>query len=109
MTIIKWYVTITMKNELGGLIMFEYVGYNEDNYDGVLLLFTNNGKRYSLLENYGELKESEWETNEQMNDEQFDQYWEDEGLDRVTQIIGEEIAYYLNDGEWNTDDLVLEN
>lgn len=89
--------------------MFEYVGYNEDNYGGVLLFFNNNGKRYSLLENYDELKESEWETNEQMNDEQFDQYWEDEGLDNVTQTIGEEIAYYLSDGEWNKDDLVLEN
>ena len=91
--------------------MFEYTGYTETSYGMVLLHFINkdNDKRYSLTDYTDDLEEAEREANEQMNGEQFDQYWEDKGLDNITQTTGEEIAYYLSDGEWNTDDLILED
>lgn len=91
--------------------MFEYAGYTETSYEMVLLHFINkdNDKRYSLTDYTDDLKEAEREGNEQMDDEQFNQYWEDEGLDNITQIMGEEIAYYLSNGEWNKDDLILED
>ena len=91
--------------------MFEYTGYAETSYGMVLLHFSNkdNNKHYSLTDYTDDLEEAERECNEQMNDEQFGRYWEDEGLDNIAQIMGEEIANYLSEGEWNTDDLILEN
>ena len=49
------------------------------------------------------------ESMEQLSDEQFDHWWNDEGEDYTIKDWAEEVAYYLNDGEWNKDDLVLEN
>ena len=91
--------------------MFEYAGYTETSYGMVLLHFINkdNNKRYSLADCTDNLEGAEREGNEQMNDEQFNQYWEDEGLDNIAQTMGEEIANYLSEAEWNTDDLILED
>lgn len=89
--------------------MFKYAGYKEDNYGGLLIYFIKDGKTYSMYDQYEDMWEASREANEQMDDEQFDQWWNDEGEDYTIKAWAEEVAYYLNDGEWNTDDLVLED
>lgn len=88
--------------------MFEYAGYEEYKYGGLLIYFTKDGKKYSIYDQSDDMWEASREAMEQLNDEQFDQWWNDEGEDTTIKNWGEEVAYYLNDGEWNTDDLVLE-
>ena len=96
-------------NYQGGLIMFEYAGYKEDKIGGLLIYFTKDGKTYSMYDSYDDMWEAGREAKEQLNDEQFDQWWNDEGEDYTIKAWAEEVAYYLNDGEWNTDDLILED
>lgn len=89
--------------------MFEYAGYEEDNYGGLSIYFTKDGKTYSMYDRYEDMWEAGRESMEQLNDEQFDRWWNDEGEDCTIKDWAEEVAYYLNDGEWNTDDLILED
>ena len=89
--------------------MFEYAGYKEDKIGGLLIYFTKDGKTYSMYNSYDDLWEAGRESMEQLNDEQFDQWWNNGGEDCTIKDWAEEAAYYLNDGEWNTDDLILEN
>lgn len=89
--------------------MFEYAGYKEDKIGGLLIYFTKDGKTYSMYDSYDDMWEASRESMEQLNDEQFDQWWNDEGEDYTIKDWAEEVAYYLNDGEWNKNDLILED
>lgn len=89
--------------------MFEYAGYKEYSYGGILIYFTKDGKTYSMYDSYDDMWETSRESMEQLNDEQFDQWWNNRGEDYTIKDWAEEVAYYLNNGEWNTDDLILED
>lgn len=64
--------------------MFKYEGYTEYMFGGIILTFSKDGNKYTML----------------------NQQWDD---DLDIDVAGNEIAYYLSDGEWNTDDLILES
>ena len=55
--------------------MFEYAGYKEDRIGGLLIYFTKDGKTYSMYDQYEDMWEAGRESMEQLNDEQFDQWW----------------------------------
>ena len=89
--------------------MFEYAGYKEYKYGGILIYFVKDGKTYSLYDPSDGMWVAGRENMEQLNDEQFDQWWDNGGEDYTIKAWAEEVAYYLNDREWNTDDLILED
>lgn len=88
--------------------MFKYAGYREYKYGGLLIYFTKDGKTYSLYDYSDDMWIAGRETMEQLNDKQFDQWWNDEGEDYTIKEWAEEVAYYLSEGEWNKDNLMLE-